>query len=175
VGINLLREGLDLPEVSLVAILDADKEGFLRSTRSLIQTFGRAARHIHGRVIMYADVITSSMQQAMEETNRRRQIQTQFNAKHGITPRSVQRAVQDVLDSDYQYASDKIMQNAKIAEQAAEYLTLTPAKLAKKIKQLEQKMLMHAKNLEFEQAAALRDQIKKLKEIVLIEGQQLPH
>jgi excinuclease ABC subunit B len=167
VGINLLREGLDLPEVSLVAILDADKEGFLRSERSLIQTIGRAARHLNGKVILYADVITKSMRKAMDETDRRRQIQAEYNKKHNITPKGVQKAVRDVLETSYQYGSEKYKEHLKIAEEAAQYANLSPQQLAKKIKQLEKKMYDHAKNLEFEEAAQARDQLKKLREEAL--------
>jgi excinuclease ABC subunit B len=173
VGINLLREGLDLPEVSLVAILDADKEGFLRSERSLIQTVGRAARNIHGKVIMYADTKTNSMQLAISETNRRRQIQMEYNKAHNITPKGIEKAVKDILDADYQYAPEKIRLNTKIAEEAAQYLKLPPKQLAKKIQQLEDKMITHAKNLEFEDAAKIRDQIKMIKDEILITGQEM--
>lgn len=175
VGINLLREGLDLPEVSLVAILDADKEGFLRSTQSLIQTSGRAARNIHGKVIMYADKITSSMQRALDEMERRRNIQIAYNKKHNITPKGIVKAVQDIMEGAYAneeavkakgiFAKPKTKEfnNAfKIAEEIAEYQALPPEKLAKKIKQLEREMYKHARNLEFEKAAELRDQINLL-------------
>lgn len=171
VGINLLREGLDLPEVSLVTIMDADKEGFLRSDRSLIQTIGRAARNINGKVIMYADHITQSMQRAIEETNRRREIQTEYNQQHNITPKGIQKAVKHILEVDYQHSPDHVKEQAKIAEEAAEYLALPPKKLAKKLDDLEEKMLEHAKNLEFEEAARVRDQIKRIRDEVLIKGQ----
>jgi excinuclease ABC subunit B len=166
VGINLLREGLDLPEVSLVAILDADKEGFLRSERSLIQTFGRAARNIHGKVIMYAERITDSMKRAISETDRRREIQADYNREHHITPRGIEKAVKVILETSVEYSATARAQHEKIAEEAAQYQTLPPKDLAKKIKQLEEKMYAHAKNLEFEDAAKLRDQIHQLRQIV---------
>lgn len=168
VGINLLREGLDLPEVSLVAILDADKEGFLRSERSLIQTIGRAARHIHGKVIMYADTITDSMRKAIDETNRRRKVQEEYNQEHNITPKGIEKAVKDILEADYQHSPANIKENVKIAEESAEYLALPPEKLAKKLDDLENKMYEHAKNLEFEEAAHLRDQINYLKKEIFL-------
>jgi len=159
VGINLLREGLDLPEVSLVAILDADKEGFLRSERSLIQTCGRAARNLNGRVILYADQITGSMARAIEESNRRRNIQLEYNRVHQITPASIQKNIDDILGSTYEadYLTVPV-----IAEEEVEYLT--PERIQKKIKQLHKKMMEAAKNMEFEEAAALRDHIKGLQE-----------
>lgn len=163
VGINLLREGLDLPEVSLVAILDADKEGFLRSERSLIQTIGRAARNINGLVIMYADQITSSMRRAIDETERRRALQHEFNLKHGITPKGIKKAVKDILDT-----ATPIQGKLVVSEKAASYQTLTPPQLNKAIKQLEEKMFEHAKNLEFEEAAKCRDEIKYLSELILM-------
>jgi excinuclease ABC subunit B len=157
VGINLLREGLDLPEVSLVAILDADKEGFLRSERSLIQTCGRAARNIHGQVIFYADHITGSMARAMEESNRRRQMQLEYNERHHITPVSIQKAVDDILASPYEadYVTVSVTAEAK-----GTYLT--PEAFEKGIKKLEKKMKEAAKKMEFEEAARLRDEIKGL-------------
>lgn len=158
VGINLLREGLDMPEVSLVAIFDADKEGFLRSDRSLIQTIGRAARHIHGKAILYADNLTGSMQRAMDETERRRQKQLQYNVDHRITPQGVAKAVQDVLESGY---AGHLKRPAK---QAAIQTPRSPKELAQTIKRLENQMFSHAKNLEFEEAAQLRDEIHILKE-----------
>ncbi len=167
VGINLLREGLDLPEVSLVAILDADKEGFLRSDRSLIQTIGRAARHLHGKAILYADRITGSMQRALEETERRRSKQQVYNQTHGITPRSVQKAVMDILEGAYADTQPSARQYAKVAEETARYATESPAALMKKIKQLEQAMYKHARNLEFEEAAKLRDEIQRIREFGL--------
>jgi excinuclease ABC subunit B len=165
VGINLLREGLDLPEVSLVAILDADKEGFLRSDRSLIQTIGRAARNINGRVIMYADKITGSMQNAISETDRRREIQRAFNIEHGITPKGIVKAIRNILDVSEQV--DTKQKLAKVAETAASYSALSPEKLAKKLKQLEEQMYKHAKNLEFEDASKLRDEIQRLRDSML--------
>jgi excinuclease ABC subunit B len=160
VGINLLREGLDIPEVSLVAVFDADKEGFLRSERSLIQTIGRAARHIHGQAIFYADKVTLAMQRAIEETERRRTKQIQYNQQQGITPRGIEKAVTDILES-----GEKV---AKVAETHAEYAPLSPQQFAKKIKQLEKEMYQAAANLEFEQAAQLRDQIKWLRDKQLV-------
>jgi excinuclease ABC subunit B len=157
VGINLLREGLDLPEVSLVAILDADKEGFLRSERSLIQTCGRAARNIRGQVILYADQITGSMARAMEESNRRRQLQMEYNEKHRITPVSIQKAVDDILASPYEadYVTVPVT-----AEAEGPYL---PAEaFEKRMKTLEKRMKEAAKKMEFEEAARLRDEIKTL-------------
>ena len=159
VGINLLREGLDLPEVSLVAILDADKEGFLRSERSLIQTCGRAARNLNGRVILYADQITGSMARAIEESNRRRNIQLEYNRVHQITPASIQKNIDDVLGSTFEA---DYLTVPFIAEAEVEYLT--PERIQKKIKQLHKKMIEAAKNMEFEEAAVLRDHIKDLQE-----------
>jgi len=171
VGINLLREGLDLPEVSLVAILDADKEGFLRSERSLIQTTGRAARNIHGKVIMYANKITDSMQRAISETERRRRIQTEYNRQHGITPKGIQKAVKDILETATTPVSTKnIAERYRRAEQAAKYAELTPQQLAKTMNKLEKQMFAHAQNLEFEEAAKLRDDIQHIREQVLMEG-----
>jgi excinuclease ABC subunit B len=167
VGINLLREGLDLPEVSLVAILDADKEGFLRSDRSLIQTIGRAARHVHGKAILYADRITGSMRRAIDETERRRAKQQVYNQAHGITPQSVQKAVTDILEGVYADALPPVQQYAKVAEATAAYASESPAALMKKIKQLEQAMYRHAQNLEFEEAAKLRDEIQRIREFGL--------
>lgn len=166
VGINLLREGLDLPEVSFVAILDADKEGFLRSERSLIQTIGRAARNIHGKVIMYADNITRSMQVAIDETNRRRQIQSEYNQQHGITPKGIQKAIHVLLETSETLSPQAREHAEQTAQEAAQYQTLSPKQLAKKISQLEESMYAAAKNLEFEKAAKLRDQIKHLRETV---------
>ena len=167
VGINLLREGLDMPEVSLVAILDADKEGFLRSERSLIQTIGRAARHVNGKAILYADKITGSMHKALEETNRRRAKQQAYNEEHGITPQSVQKRVGDILEGVYSDGPEPVKDLAKVAEEAAEYAALSPEKLMQKIKQLEQQMYKHARDLEFEEAARLRDEIQRLQELGL--------
>ncbi|MBK6905760.1 MAG: excinuclease ABC subunit UvrB [Rhodocyclaceae bacterium] len=164
VGINLLREGLDIPEVSLVAILDADKEGFLRSTRSLIQTMGRAARHLNGTAILYADRITDSMQRAMAETERRRARQVAHNEANGITPRSVQKRIKDIIDGVYDADSARSeQQQLKAAEEAARYETMSEKALAKEIKRLEKSMHEHAKNLEFEQAAAVRDELSRIK------------
>jgi excinuclease ABC subunit B len=166
VGINLLREGLDLPEVSLVAILDADKEGFLRSETSLIQTIGRVARHYQGKAILYADNMTGSMQRAIEETNRRRAIQEAYNAKHGITPRGIQKAVHDVMEGAYADESvrGKLFPSKKVDKQTLEYSQLSKEALSAKIAKLEQQMYAHAHNLEFEQAAKIRDFIHKLRE-----------
>lgn len=161
VGINLLREGLDLPEVSLVAILDADKEGFLRSSWSLIQVMGRAARHIDGEVIMYADTMTQSMKKAIEETNRRRQIQIEYNKKHHITPKSIQKAIHDIGEMVPKKVEEaEILPIGDIPTDEAKHL----------IKELEQKMELAAKNLEFEKAAKLRDQIVLLKKKVGIKS-----
>jgi excinuclease ABC subunit B len=165
VGINLLREGLDIPEVSLVAILDADKEGFLRSTVSLVQTIGRVARNVRGKAILYADRITKSMQQAIEETERRRDKQHRFNEAHNIIPATVYKSVTDILQTAIPGAGLAIPGNAKrVAEPAAPYKPLTQKQLAKKIKQLEDAMYQHAKNLEFEQAAKIRDEIRMMQE-----------
>ncbi|MDP3440029.1 MAG: excinuclease ABC subunit UvrB [Azonexus sp.] len=162
VGINLLREGLDIPEVSLVAILDADKEGFLRSERSLIQTIGRAARHIHGTAILYADKITKSMQLAIFETGRRREKQISFNAEHGITPRGVSKKIKDIIDGVYDVESAR--SDLKAAQQQATYEAMGEKEVAKEIKRLEKLMLECARNLEFEKAAAARDDLFRLKE-----------
>ena len=164
VGINLLREGLDIPEVSLVAILDADKEGFLRSDRSLIQTIGRAARNASGRAILYADTITNSMQRAIEETERRRAKQTAFNEVHGITPQTIQKAVADIMEGAYGYAAGSPRKFAKVAEEALQYAGMKPEELARKIRELEQQMFKHAQDLEFEEAARLRDEIQHIQE-----------
>ncbi len=165
VGINLLREGLDIPEVALVAIFDADKEGFLRSERSLIQTIGRAARHEQGRVILYADKITNSMQKAIEETERRRAKQLEFNAKNNIIPRSIRKNIVDILVGIKENPNATTDTNLKqVAEERAAYAKLTPKQLDKKIQQLQQQMYKHADNLEFEQAAQLRDEIKRLQQ-----------
>jgi excinuclease ABC subunit B len=162
VGINLLREGLDIPEVSLVAILDADKEGFLRAERSLVQTIGRAARHLDGRAILYADKITDSMKKAIDETERRRRKQIEFNEANGITPRSVVKHIKEMIDG---VVSDKTAkEDLKRAEVAAEVEALSEKDLSKRIKLLERQMLEHAKNLEFEKAARVRDQLALLRE-----------
>ncbi|MBA7700735.1 UvrABC system protein B [subsurface metagenome] len=155
VGINLLREGLDLPEVSLVAILDADKEGFLRSEGALIQTMGRASRHIDGHVIMYADTITNSMRAAMDETQRRRQIQEAYNKEHGITPQGIRKAIKDITE-----------RVKVVAETRAPYTVAEPAAkedIARLIKELEAQMKTAARNLEFEKAALMRDRIIELR------------
>ncbi|HWU68521.1 MAG TPA: excinuclease ABC subunit UvrB [Stenotrophobium sp.] len=165
VGINLLREGLDLPEVSLVAILDADKEGFLRSERSLIQTIGRAARNLNGRAILYADNITGSMRRAIDETTRRREKQVAFNLKHGITPKGVQKKVADVMKFGYEDGTNT--RALKAAEGGARYDLMPPDKLGKAIAKLEKEMRQHAQNLEFEQAAKKRDQVRRLREQLL--------
>jgi len=166
VGINLLREGLDIPEVSLVAILDADKEGFLRSDRSLIQTIGRAARNLHGKAILYADKVTGSMQRAIDETDRRRQKQVEHNKKYGITPRSVEKAVGNIMEGA-QSKYDQKRAGQKTSSQSNDISVdhLTPEIAVKKIHQLEQQMYEHARNLEFEDAARLRDEIQQLKSI----------
>ena len=161
VGINLLREGLDMPEVSLVAILDADKEGFLRSERSLIQTIGRAARNINGRAILYADRVTRSMKKAIDETIRRREKQHQYNLDNGIVPKGVVRKITDVMDVGTYSAANKL---SKVAERASNYELLSTKEIDDKITELEKEMMAHAKNLEFEQAASLRDDIAKLRE-----------
>jgi excinuclease ABC subunit B len=167
VGINLLREGLDLPEVSLVAILDADKEGFLRSERSLIQTIGRAARNINGKVIMYADRITDSMQRAIGETDRRRKIQDDYNKQHGITPKGIEKAIKNILDVSEGVYPSSVAKLSKVAEELAHYKVDNPQQLTKKIKELENKMYEHARNLEFEEAAKVRDEIHHLRELAL--------
>jgi len=165
VGINLLREGLDIPEVSLVAILDADKEGFLRSERSLIQTIGRAARNLRGKAILYADTITESMRRAIGETERRRQREIDFNREHGITPRTIVKRVRDLIDGVY---SEKATQEAERRDlERSQYETLDEKDLAREVKRLEKLMMEHARQLEFEQAARVRDQLARLREQVL--------
>ncbi len=162
VGINLLREGLDIPEVSLVAILDADKEGFLRSERSLIQTIGRAARHLNGSAIMYADRVTDSMKRAIAETDRRRQKQVAYNIAHGITPKGVSKRIKDMIEGVYEPST---LQDLKAAEKLVAYGAMNEKDLLRELKRVEKEMLAAARNLEFETAAQLRDQLKDLKEL----------
>ncbi len=169
VGINLLREGLDMPEVSLVAILDADKEGFLRSERSLIQTIGRAARHLHGKAILYADTVTKSMRKAIDETERRREKQQTYNQTHGIEPQALRRSVKDIMElgdatKPKQRQASKVVPLAKVAESGASYDLLTPQQLEKQIMKLEAEMYKHAQDLEFELAAQKRDQLAQLRD-----------
>ncbi|HEV3009565.1 MAG TPA: helicase-related protein, partial [Burkholderiales bacterium] len=160
VGINLLREGLDLPEVSLVAILDADKEGFLRSERSLIQTIGRAARHINGTAILYADRVTDSIKKAIGETDRRRTKQVAYNVHHSITPKGIIKRIKDLIDGVYDPSQ------AQAAQEEARYEAMSEKQIAREMRVLEKKMLEHAKNLEFEEAARARDQLAELKKRV---------
>jgi excinuclease ABC subunit B len=173
VGINLLREGLDMPEVSLVAILDADKEGFLRSDRSLIQTIGRAARHLNGRAILYADAMTGSMERAIGETQRRRDKQLAFNEANGVVPKGIEKSVRDILEGARRMptkargARDTKVTNDRILF-AQDVMNMTPAALSRKLAELENTMAEHAKNLEFEEAAAVRDQIAELKQIAFV-------
>lgn len=177
VGINLLREGLDMPEVSLVAILDADKEGFLRSTGSLIQTIGRAARNLRGKAILYAEKITRSMQAAIDETDRRRQKQLDYNQQHGITPESVSKRITDIMEgarNDVGVSNSRSSRRYKglepsaVAEPVANYSILTPDQLATKLRKLEAQMYKHAQNLEFEEAARIRDEMKRVKALGLL-------
>jgi len=163
VGINLLREGLDMPEVALVAILDADKEGFLRSETSLIQTIGRAARNLHGKAILYADKMTKSMQKAIDETGRRRARQIEYNKEHGITPKGIKKAVADILETGYP-GSRNVKRMLKTAEDIVEYASMSHAEVQKELKRLEKQMYQHAENLEFEEAASMRDKIHKIEE-----------
>ena len=168
VGINLLREGLDIPEVSLVAILDADKEGFLRSERSLIQTIGRAARNLNGRAILYGDKVTDSMRAAMDETDRRREKQVSFNEKHGITPKGISKAVADVMERSGVPGKGKDRKEEQaVADEAARYAAMTPKQAVKAIHELEERMYAHARNLEFEEAGRIRDKIRKLEQHAL--------
>jgi excinuclease ABC subunit B len=162
VGINLLREGLDIPEVSLVAILDADKEGFLRAERSLIQTIGRAARNLNGKAILYADKMTDSMKKAIDETDRRRAKQVAHNTAHGITPRSIQKQIRDLIDGVYSEKASKEQEKQELQRAMVE--DMSEKDISKRIKQLEKQMLEHARNLEFEKAARVRDQLAVLKE-----------
>ena len=173
VGINLLREGLDMPAVSLVAILDADKEGFLRSDRALIQTIGRAARHLEGHAILYADRMTGSMERAIAETDRRRTKQVEFNTLHGITPKGIEKSVQDILEGARRMPTKaRSARDRKVAEEQAAYsaemANLSPRALARKLTQMEAQMQQHAKNLEFEQAARMRDQVAEIKQLMFV-------
>lgn len=169
VGINLLREGLDMPEVSLVCILDADKEGFLRSERSLIQTIGRAARNVNGKVILYADNMTKSMAKAIGETERRREKQREFNLANGITPKGVSKKIADVMDlGDYNEHTAKVLPKyQKVAESRTTYAKQDASSLSHQIDELEKRMHQHARDLEFEQAAALRDEVLALREALI--------
>ena len=171
VGINLLREGLDIPEVSLVAVLDADKEGFLRSERSLIQTIGRAARNLNGKAILYADEITGSMQRAIDESNFRRETQLEYNETHNITPIGVRKRVLDVMEGAYAAPGSRSRQRGRaVAEKSGAYGKLNfsdPGEVKKEIDSLESQMYEQAKNLAFEEAAATRDRIAELREILL--------
>ena len=163
IGINLLREGLDIPEVALVAILDADKEGFLRSERSLIQTIGRAARNVEGKAILYADTITDSMRRAMDETARRREKQTAYNVAHNITPKSVKKEIRDIIDGVYK--SDSLENEFGLVD-GRDYEKMGPKELAREIKRLENEMFEHAKNLEFEKASEVRDKLASIRKQV---------
>jgi excinuclease ABC subunit B len=170
VGINLLREGLDMPEVSLVAILDADKEGFLRSDRSLIQTIGRAARNIHGTAILYADTVTGSMRRAIDETDRRRARQLEHNEAHGIAPASIVKQVADIMEAAYPVPRKG---RRRVADAATAYERMTPEQLIKRAAKLEKRMLKHARDLEFEEAARLRDEIQRMRQLGLGLGDRL--
>ncbi|NNJ98656.1 MAG: excinuclease ABC subunit UvrB [Gammaproteobacteria bacterium] len=169
VGINLLREGLDIPEVSLVAILDADKEGFLRSERSLIQSIGRAARNVNGMAILYADSITASIKRAMTITSERRAKQESYNTEHGITPTTISKQVTDILEARYEHKPGQTYRSAirKVAEERAEYQRMSADKLTKEIEHLEKQMYEHSRNLEFEEAAVLRDRLEEIKQLTL--------
>jgi excinuclease ABC subunit B len=161
IGINLLREGIDIPEVSLVAILDADKEGFLRSERALIQTIGRAARHLNGTALLYADKMTDSMRRAIDETERRRAKQIAFNTANGIVPRGVSKRIKDIIDGVYDM--EAAQKEVSAAQNRAKYEAMSEKELAREIKRMEKDMLTAAKNLEFEKAAELRDKMQRLK------------
>jgi len=163
VGINLLREGLDIPEVSLVAVLDADKEGFLRTDKSLMQTIGRAARNINGRAILYADNITGSIQRTIEETNRRREKQVSHNKKNNIKPKGINKLVSDIMEAEKNEKSTKKYIDSKFLE---EFLDISPSLAMKKIKKLEKKMFDYDTNLEFKEASNVRDEISRIKEFV---------
>jgi excinuclease ABC subunit B len=166
VGINLLREGLDMPEVSLIAILDADKEGFLRSERSMIQSIGRAARNVNGRAILYADRVTGSMQKAIDTTKQRREIQKIYNKKHGITPKGIVKDVHDVLEAGYgDKRSRKTVELLKVAEEKATYQAMTAKQLTRTLEKLEKQMYEHSRNLEFEEAANVRDEIERIRQL----------
>ncbi len=169
VGINLLREGLDMPEVSLIAILDADKEGFLRSERSMIQSIGRAARNVNGKAILYADKITGSMQKAIDITEQRREIQIAYNEEHGIIPKGIVKDVRDVLEAGYgDKHSRKTVELQKVAEEKATYQAMTPKQFAKVLDQLEKQMYQHSRDLEFEEAAKVRDDMERIKQLAMI-------
>jgi excinuclease ABC subunit B len=157
-----------MPEVSLVAILDADKEGFLRSEGSLIQTIGRAARNAQGKAILYADKVTGSMRRAIDETERRRQKQQEHNEANGITPQTILKSIADIMEGAYPGGQVSLRKYAKVAEEEAEYAQMTPKQMAKRLKQLEEQMYRHAQDLEFEEAARIRDQIKDLQSKGLI-------
>jgi excinuclease ABC subunit B len=168
VGINLLREGLDIPEVELVSIFDADKEGFLRSDRSLIQTIGRAARNINGRCILYGDNITGSMKRAMDETSRRRDIQIQYNEDNNIQPVSIKKDIRQALDEDSYIENDALDKLQLVSSSKKKFSKVNSSNVTSIISQLEKEMYKHAKNLEFEQAAKIRDQINELQEKYLM-------
>jgi excinuclease ABC subunit B len=158
-----------MPEVSLIAILDADKEGFLRSERSMIQSIGRAARNVNGKAILYADRITGSMQKAIDITEQRREIQIAYNKKHGITPKGIIKGVRDVLEAGYgDKHSRKTVELQKVAEEKAAYQAMTPKQLSKTLEQLEKQMYQHSRDLEFEEAARIRDDIERIKQLAMI-------